>query len=113
MLLVVSEGPVFIAYIVGFGLLAVIVLAALIWFFRHIYKRGKYRRALARLNLGMQYEYLFKILGKASSVKENGDEIICVWEQKQWKGILYHGNQINGIKVYLQDGRVAKVVPIN
>ena len=40
MLLVVSEGPVFIAYIVGFGLLAVIVLAALIWFFRHIYKRG-------------------------------------------------------------------------
>ena len=53
MLLVVSEGPVFIAYIVGFGLLAVIVLAALIWFFRHIYKRGKYRRALARLNLGM------------------------------------------------------------
>lgn len=113
MLLVVSEGPVFIAYIVGTGALAVLILASFIWFFRAFYKRSKYRRGLARLNIGMQYEYVFKILGKASSVQENGDEIVCVWEQKQWKGILYHGNQISGVKVYLKDGRVEKFVPIN
>lgn len=62
------------------------------------------------IKLDMPAEGVFSIMGcSATTIEEDGDKVIAIWEKNQWKGIQHGGTITRSIKVTFADERVVSI----
>lgn len=99
-----------IAVVVGIIALAVVIAFVYFWCKRH----DDFIKRAYSIKKGMSVDEVLSVMGcSATTAEEEGDRLIAVWEQSQWKGIQNGGTLTRSVKVVFEDGVAVSIVTKN